>query len=153
MSTLYHQLWIDAPPAKVYSALATAEGLGHWWAPHTSTQTESGLILAHDPGPDHGPVQMKVLDRTPDRRVEWEIISAHPPHSPASAWTGTHIVFELSDQDNPGLRLGITSNSPRMTLLDFRHSGWDEHSQYLGFCNSAWGETLVMLRQWCEAKQ
>ena len=27
MATLYHQVWIDAPAAKVYEALATAEGL------------------------------------------------------------------------------------------------------------------------------
>lgn len=27
MTTLYHQVWIDAPVAKVYAAIATAEGL------------------------------------------------------------------------------------------------------------------------------
>jgi hypothetical protein len=93
MATLYHQVWIDAPVAKVYEALATAEGLGNWWAPHTSTDTDDGLVLAHSPGAAHGDVQMKVLASTPNRRVEWEIISTHPKRSPASAWTGTHIIF------------------------------------------------------------
>lgn len=57
MTTLHHQVWIDAPVAKVYSAIATAEGLGRWWAPHTSTETAAGLVLAHNPGE----VRMKVL--------------------------------------------------------------------------------------------
>ncbi len=65
MATLYHQVWIDAPVAKVYEALATAEGLGNWWAPHTSTQTGAGLVLAHSPGEQHGDVKMKVLDTVP----------------------------------------------------------------------------------------
>ncbi len=32
MATLYHQVWINAPVSKVYEALATADGLGKWWA-------------------------------------------------------------------------------------------------------------------------
>jgi uncharacterized protein YndB with AHSA1/START domain len=76
MATLYHQVWINAPVSKVYEALATADGLGSWWAPHTSTETATGLVLAHSPGAEHGDVRMKVLDTTQDTRVEWEIISS-----------------------------------------------------------------------------
>lgn len=150
MATLYHQVWINAPVSKVYDALATAEGLGKWWAPHTSTETDAGLVLAHNPGAEHGEVKMKVLDRTQNKRVEWEIISAHPKSSPASAWTGTHISFEISERENPGMRLGISDSAPHIAVLEFRHSGWDENSEYFGFCNFAWGETLLMLKQWCE---
>jgi uncharacterized protein YndB with AHSA1/START domain len=151
MATLYHQVWIDAPAAKVYEALATAEGLGNWWAPHTSTETEASLVLSHSPGPEHGDVKMKVLARVQNRRVEWEIISSHPKRSPASGWTGTRISFEITERENPGARLGISSGRPQMTVLEFRHSGWDEKSEYFGFCNFAWGETLLMLKQWCES--
>ncbi len=151
MATLYHQVWIDAPVAKVYEALATAEGLGKWWAPHTSTETDTGLVLAHSPGAEHGDVKMKVLARVQNRRVEWEIISSHPKRSPASAWTGTRISFEITERENPGGRLGISSGRPQMAVLEFRHSGWDEKSEYFGFCNFAWGETLLMLKQWCES--
>ena len=152
MATLYHQVWINAPVSTAYAAISTATGLGQWWAPHTSTQTPDGLVLAHHPGPEHGEVRMKVIDLQPDRRVEWEIISMHPRQSPASAWTGTQVVFDLSERDNPGARLGIEHNGPRMTALDFRHAGWDEQSEYLGFCNFAWGATLMMLKQWCESR-
>lgn len=152
MATLHHQVWINAPVSKVYEALATADGLGRWWAPHTSTETAVGLVLAHSPGGEHGDVQMKVLDTTQDQRVEWEIISTHPKRSPASAWTGTHIVFEISERPNPGPWLGISDPAPRMAVVEFRHSGWNESNEYFGFCNFAWGATLVMLKQWCESR-
>lgn len=151
MATLYHQVWIDAPVATVYEALATAEGLGQWWAPHTATETDDGLVLAHSPGPAHGDVQMKVLDSTPNERVEWEIISSHPSRSPASAWTGTHIAFEITERESPGQWLGMDNEGETMTVLDFTHAGWDEDSEFFGFCNYAWGVTLDMLRQWCES--
>jgi hypothetical protein len=35
-------------------------------------------------------------------------------------------------------------------VLEFRHSGWDEDSPFLGFCNFAWGAVLMMLKQWSE---
>jgi uncharacterized protein YndB with AHSA1/START domain len=151
MATLYHQVWIDAPASTVYDALATAEGLGKWWAPHTSTETDEGLVLSHSPGAEHGDVKMKVIDMTPDKRVAWEIISTHPQRSPASAWTGTRIVFEIAERENPGAWLGISSSSRTLSVLNFRHSGWDEESEFFGFCNFAWGHTLLMLQQWCEA--
>ena len=150
MATMHHQVWINAPISKVYDALATAEGLGTWWAPHTSTKTEDGLVLAHNPGGEHGEVKMKVRDATRNKRIELEIVSTHPKKSPASAWTGTHIVFELSERENPGLWRGISDGPPWLTVLEFRHSGWDEASEFYGFCNSAWGETLLQLKQSCE---
>jgi uncharacterized protein YndB with AHSA1/START domain len=152
MATLYHQVWLDAPVSRVYEAVATAEGLSKWWAPHTSSRTADGLVLTHSPGADHGDVRMKVLETTQDRRVEWEIISTHPKRSPASAWTGTHIIFEITERENPGHWLGISSNAPSLAVLEFRHTGWDENSEYFGFCNFAWGETLAMLKQWCESR-
>ena len=151
MATLHHQVWIEAPVAKVYEALSSAEGLGHWWSPHTSTQTTAGVVLAHDPGPEHGEVKMKVLDTTRNKRVEWEIISSHPKTSPASAWTGTHIIFELAQRERPRWMGGGEPGKPMPTVVEFRHEGWNDHSEYFGFCNFAWGETLVMLKQWCES--
>ena len=152
MTTIHHQVWINAPLKRVYDALATAEGLGRWWAPHTSTKTEDGLVLSHNPGAEHGEVKMKVIDTARDKRVEWQIISSHPKHSPASAWTGTHIIFEITKRANPGLWLGISDKAPQMAVLEFRHSGWDVNNEFYGFCNFAWGETLLMLKQWCESK-
>jgi len=153
MATLQHQVWINAPVATAYQLLATAEGLSQWWAPHTSSETGAGLVLTHDPGPAHGPVKMKVIERIPNRRVEWEIISTHPKSSPASAWTGTRIVFEIVERDNIAALSGFGKDGDRVAVVEFRHSGWDEHSPYFGFCNFAWGQALNMLKQSCEAQR
>jgi hypothetical protein len=149
MTTLHHQVWIKAPVARVYNALATADGLSGWWAPHTTTETAAGIVLGHSPGPAHGEVQMLVLEASPGR-IEWEIVSTHPRQSPASAWTGAHIIFELSERPSPGQWMGLDNEGEIMTVVNFAHSGWDEGSEFLGFCNYAWGVTLDLLRQWCE---
>ena len=153
MATIHHQVWIDAPASRVFEGISTAEGLGKWWAPHTSTETDEGVVLAHSPGAEHGDVKMKVVDNVKDQRVEWEIISNHPNESPASAWTGTHILFEISERENPGVWRGVSSQKPRLAVIEFRHSGWDEKSDFFGFCNFAWGVTMSMLKQWCESDQ
>jgi uncharacterized protein YndB with AHSA1/START domain len=139
MATIYHQVWINAPTAKVYEAIATAEAIGTWWDKQTATETDTGLVLEHDPGPEHGVVKMQVLQMVQDTRVEWECISTHPKTSPASAWTGTHVIFEITARE-------------KMAILDFRHSGWDKNSEYFGFCNYGWGVALQKLQQVCESQ-
>lgn len=152
MATLYHQVWMNAPAAKVYEAISTADGLGGWWVKHESTQTDGGLVLSHDPGPAHGVVKLKVLDLVPPKRVEWECISTHPKSSPASGWMGTHLTWAISERDNIAALSGFGKDRDRVAILDFRHSGWDENSAYLGFCNFAWGATLQMLKERCESR-
>jgi len=110
------------------------------------------LVLAHSPRAEHGDVKMKVLDTVQDRRVEWEIISTHPKRSPASAWSGTYIIFEVTERENPGHWMGMSSGERILTVLDFRHTGWDENGEYFGFCNFGCGETLLILKQWCESQ-
>jgi uncharacterized protein YndB with AHSA1/START domain len=152
MATLYHQVWIDAPIGTVYDALASAEGLSGWWAPHTATHTDAGVVLAHDPGEPHGPVRFLVRAAVHPRRLEWQVISSHPPQSPASAWTGTRVAFDLGERPNPGVWRGIPSERPSLTVLEFRHTGWDEASEYFGFCNFAWAQVLTLLQRHCEAR-
>lgn len=145
MATLHHEVWIDAPIAEVYGAISTPDRIGTWWDEQKATA--DGTVLEHDPGPEHGVVRLKVLERTKDRRVEWECVSRHGPKSPASAWTGTHIAFELTRRNVPGW----SAKQVEKTILDFRHSGWDERSEFFGFCNFAWGEVLRKLQEVCEA--
>ena len=82
---------------------------------------------------------MKVLERIESQRVEWQCISIHSDSSPASAWTGTHVIFEITERD-------------QRTILDFRHAGWDDGSAYLGFCNYQWGVALQKLKNICESQ-
>lgn len=141
MAEIRHTLTIQAPVAKVYEALASAERIGTWWDKHSSTQTERGLVLEHDPGPEHGPVRLLVVASTPNRLVDWECVSHHPASSPASAWTGTHFRFELEPHDGDSA-----------TRLDFRQLGYDERSPFFAGNQTAWGEVLANLKRVVESQ-
>jgi uncharacterized protein YndB with AHSA1/START domain len=151
MATIYHQLLINAPAAKVYDAISTAGGIGTWWDKQTATQTDCGLVLEHNPVPEHGVVKLWVVELVPNKRVEWECISTHPKSSPASAWTGTHFIFEL-DEGGAGGAAG-SERSPNHTTLDFRQVGYDEQSEFFGSNNFAWAQVLQSLRKAVESQR
>lgn len=58
----------------------------------------------------------------------------------------------FTECENPGGFLGLDVSRPMATVLDFRRSGWIKEHPYFGFCNFAWGATLLGLKQWCEGK-
>jgi uncharacterized protein YndB with AHSA1/START domain len=142
MAAIHHQVLINAPVGTVYEAISTADRIGTWWDKQTPTQTDLGLVLEHNPGPEHGVVKLRVVALVPNKRVEWECISTHPKSSPASAWTGTHFIFEMVERDN-----GAKPNQVRATSLDFYQTGYDERSEFFGSNNSAWAEVLQNLKQ------
>ena len=139
MKAIEHHLLIDAPASRVYEAIATADGISAWWDTQTPKQTDRGLVLEHNPGPEHGVVQLLVLDRVPNTRVEWECISTHPASSPASVWTGTHFVFELAARDGA-------------TALTFRQTGYDERSPFFTSNADAWQRVLANLKRTAELR-
>ena len=150
MATIYHRLSINAPAAKVYKALSTADGIGTWWDKQTARQTERGMVLEHYPGPEHGVVKLRVVELVPNKRVEWECISTHPKSSPASAWTGTHFIFEIAEG---GAASGSEDNQQRTTTLDFRQVGYDEQSEFFGSNNFAWAQVMQNLRKVVESQR
>jgi hypothetical protein len=86
MSTIHHQLWINAPVAKVYEAIATADGISTWWDRQTAVPTNRGLVLEHNPGLEHGVVKLRVV----------ELVSKHPDRMG---------VYQHSSPEKPGLRV------------------------------------------------
>lgn len=140
MATIYHQVEIKAPVGRVYEALSSAEGIGTWWDRQTPNPTDRDLVLEHHPGPEHGVVRLRVAELIPNKRVEWECISTHPETSPASAWSGTHFIFELTGRGGPA------------TTLDFRQTGYPDGSAFLGSNNFAWGQVLQNLKQVVESQ-
>jgi uncharacterized protein YndB with AHSA1/START domain len=151
MATIYHQVSINAPVAKVYEAISTADGIGTWWDKQTSIQTDRGLVLEHNPGPEHGAVKLRVVELIPNKRVEWECISTHPKSSPASAWTGTHFIFEINDGGDVVAASGSKPHPHAATILDFRQTGYDQRSEFFGSNNFAWGQVLQNLKQVVES--
>ena len=139
MAAIQHQLLINAPMTRVYNAIATADGISTWWDKQTPRHTDRGLVLEHNPGAEHGVVQLRVVDLVPHKRIEWECISTHPASSPASVWTGTHFVFELAERNGA-------------TQVMFQQTGYDEHSKFFSANRDAWGQTLQNLKQVVEKR-
>jgi len=78
MATIDHRLAINAPSAKVYDVISTSDGIGTWSDKQTACRTDRGVVLKHNPGPEHGVVKLRVVELVPNNRVEWECISTHP---------------------------------------------------------------------------
>lgn len=153
MATIHHQLAVAAPIGRVYAALSSAAGISTWWDRQTAVDTAHGQVLEHSPGPQHGTVRLRVVDRVADARVEWECISTHPVHSPAHAWTGTRFVFELSDGDSAAATIerDCGATGADLTTIDFRQTGYDADSPFAGFNNFAWALVLGNLKRVCES--
>lgn len=143
MNKILHEIWIDAPIASVYELIGTVEGVSKWWDKQTEVHTEDGLVWEHSAGPEHGTVQLLVVDRVEDKLVRCRCISNHKSNVPGSAWTGTEINFELSSRDNSDVASQKWAESfPVKTVLQFSHSGWSDDSPYYAFCNFGWAEVL-----------
>jgi len=138
MATVHHRVLIEAPVARVFEAISSADRIGTWWDKQTAVRTDAGLVLEHDPGPQHGVVKLRVVEVVPNRRVEWECISTHPRTSPASAWTGTHFTFDLSA-------------SGAFASLDFHQTGYPEDSEFLEPNTAAWERVLENLKKVVES--
>ncbi len=151
MATIYHQVGIMAPVGTVYEALSDPGRIGTWWDAQTPVQTDRGLVMEHSPGPSHGVVRLLVVERALNSRVEWECISTHPESSPASAWTGTRFVFELTDKGADSFWSMLAGDQGAVTILDFRQIGYDERSRVFGVNNFAWGQVLANLKRILEA--
>jgi uncharacterized protein YndB with AHSA1/START domain len=136
---VHHQVLVNAPVARVYAAIATADGISRWWDKQTERQTDHGMVLDHSPGPEHGVVSLRVVALVPNQRVEWECISTHPASSPASVWTGTHFIFEMAERGS------------HTTLLDFRQTGYDKRSRYFDANRDAWRQVLENLKRVVES--
>ena len=141
MATIHHQFLINAPVTQVYGAISTPDKISTWWDKQTAIQTDRGLVLEHNPGPEHGVVKLRVVKLIPDKRIEWECISSHPKSSPASAWTGTHFIFDL-----------VERNEFDATTVDFRQTGYNEQSEFFESNKAVWGQVLENLKHVIESQ-
>jgi uncharacterized protein YndB with AHSA1/START domain len=121
---------IKAPISKVYGALTTLDGLRKWWASDTSGEAgEVGGIVRFRFG-SHGP-DMKVTELAPNALVMWKCTH----HGPSSQeWVGTKLSFALTERDG-------------QVILRFRHSDWEQASDFLAFCSTKWAMFLLSLRE------
>jgi uncharacterized protein YndB with AHSA1/START domain len=111
-ATAVERIEIDlaAPPAKVYEAIATADGVCSWWTDGTFAEEVGGVGRLEFGA---GWTELRVEKLVPDREVEWSCVGQSIEHfDPSDEWVGTTIRFHLTPLDG-GWK----------THLDFVHEG------------------------------
>ena len=128
MADIKHAIQAAATPQQIYPLVATAEGLGQWWA----TDITEGETI--DLSFFSRATVYKLISFAMDapRRVEWVCESG-------DEWGGTHLVFEMEP-----LKSG--------TMIRFKHAGWRAESAYFTSCNTTWGELMFRLKAVAEGK-
>ncbi len=125
MPDILHRVGINTPPEKVYQALTTIDGLGHWWTTETSGDPRPGGII------DFGFCKMQVLESRPNEFVHWLCVNGQ------QEWVGTEITFQLKWKDN-------------QTFVLFKHAKWKEAVEFMHHCSTKWATFLFSLRNWLE---
>ncbi len=126
MPEINHRVGIKATPKHIYAALTTDTGLASWWTSDTSGAGEVGAIIEFRFG-DHVSA-FQVTELQPNQSVRWQYHSAAP-----EAWVGTEVSFELQATE-------------AQTFVRFRHSGWDESSDFMAHCSTKWAVFLLSLK-------
>ena len=127
MADILHRIGVkDSSPDDVYAALTTLEGLSGWWARDTTGKPDdAGGVIAFRFVP--GGFDMKVVELTPNKRVEW-LVTDGPPE-----WIGTTVTFDLT-QDG------------EWTIVLFAHTGWAEPVEFMYHCSTKWASFLLSLK-------
>lgn len=130
MPEILQDLFVNASPEKVFSAIATVEGLNSWW-----TKTCEGVV---------GPDEEFVLGFGHEYQWSARVVRIETGHgfeieftAADSDWTGTHVAFDI-DRDGDGSR------------VMFRHSGWRAANEHFRISSHCWALYLRLMRRYVE---
>lgn len=135
MVDIVHRVGIKAPIEKVYSAVATTEGVRGWWTRETTGDATPGgridVRFLSPAGDEIGEMTIEVTALEPDRRVEWRVVAG------PEEWIGTDVTFELTQEGD-------------YTILLFGHRNWREAVEFTAHCSMKWAAFLLSLRRFVE---
>jgi uncharacterized protein YndB with AHSA1/START domain len=101
---------LEAPPRRVYEAIASADGVRSWWTDGEIAE-EVGAVSRLSFGA--GWTELRIERLVPDREIEWRCVGQDIGHfDPPDEWVGTTISFHLTPLDGG-----------RRTHLEFVHQG------------------------------
>jgi uncharacterized protein YndB with AHSA1/START domain len=129
MPDILHRVGIQSPVESVFEALATVEGLSHWWLTGTTGDAKLGGTIHFRP--DGGGFDMKVAEARPNERVTWRCIGGPPE------WIGTEVTFQLQVKQG-------------QTFVLFTHANWKEPVEFMHHCSTKWATFLLSLKSWLE---
>lgn len=135
MSSDYsRQLTIQAPPDRVFDAIATLDGLRGWWTSRASGSDSPGgeIRLAFEGLDEH--IDLRVVASRRPAEVEWRIIE----HTALEEWNGTTIRFLIS------------ARGPTACTVAFRHVGLSPRLSCYEDCELGWEHFLGSLADLAE---
>jgi uncharacterized protein YndB with AHSA1/START domain len=122
---------VEAPPDRVFEAVATHTGVTGWWSERSAGPAGGGSTLSVS-FPD-APItfDFDVAEEQPGRRVVWHCV-AGPPE-----WIGTDVSFDVESGDD-----GVT--------VLFTHDRWTTTEQSFPFIAYSWAQILPRLKHLAE---
>ncbi len=128
MPDILHRVGIAVSPHKVYEALATIDGLRHWWIVDAVGDAGKGGVI------DFGFCAMDVVASEPEKLVRWTCTRG------PDEWVGTEVIFELKWRN-------------AQTFVVFTHAGWKEPVEFVHHCSTKWATFLLSLKDWLERSE
>jgi uncharacterized protein YndB with AHSA1/START domain len=129
MPDILHRVGIQATAAKVFEAVATLDGLSHWWIVGTTGDAKPGGTIHFRP--EGGGFDMKVLESKPGETVKWKCVGG------PDEWIGTEVTFRLQQKED-------------QTVVLFTHAGWREPVEFMHHCSTKWATFMLSLKNWIE---
>ena len=152
MKSIRHQLIIQAPVEKIYTAITTQQGLSAWWTPDTKAAAGVDSIARFTFGQGYFK-EMRITKLKPFEEIEWLCITG------ADEWIETTISFKLQEGDKKDLlvihpemgdQIRQQKIGDHVTLVVFQHDGWKDYTPMFAECNYTWGRFLRSLKSLCE---
>jgi uncharacterized protein YndB with AHSA1/START domain len=129
------ELTLAASPARVFSAIATSDGLASWWTPIVAGSLAPGTRFELGFPGSETTIELRVERARPPVHVEWTCLG----HSERPEWRGTILEFRLG------------ARGPGTTALSFRHAGLDRRLRCYGASERDWDRVLTELRESVES--
>ncbi len=127
MVDILHQVGIQAPPAAVFEALTTPEGLQSWWSQHSAIEPREGTLASVSFYNNMVAFKLRVRELAPGQKVVWAVEGGPPD------WADTEITWTLSE-NNGG------------TLLHLAHRGFASTGGNFANVNYNWGWYVTSLK-------
>jgi len=118
---------VDNTPKEVFNAINNVRG---WWQGEIAGSTDKlNDEFTYRMEEFHFSKQ-KLIEVIPNKKLVWLVTESRlNSFKNISEWTGTKIIFEISEEDNK-------------TQLRFTHSGLVREIECFGECSNAWSELI-----------
>ena len=114
---------VDETPEKVFNAITNPRG---WWSEEIEGNTNNLNDEFNYHYEDIHRCKMKIIEFIPNEKVVWLVLDNYFKFTKdKSEWTGTKIIFEISEKDNK-------------TQLRFTHQGLVPAYECYNICRDAW---------------